>query len=291
MQIISSSSAPFVLSSIHFVREIFSGFPVLANPKGGIFFMYQIFIRRRDDRFQFTFLLLLLFFSFFIQRTIKDSDMITTSTITATTVLTIILLFPNAILVRALNICIAGGTGNFGRILASKLDLIADEVTILSRNKFLASSRTRVTETFGWLGELYLNQNLHVTLRDWDGGDLLDIVGSDWLGWQDDTLNKADVVINLVGGYTSQRLMATERIVRESLKVNPNALQITVSPKNTEELNILSPGGATTTKWNRVEQCENMVKLNCVRSKCFRFEANRIDQSCEEIIAAIIGDN
>ena len=50
-----------------------------------------------------------------------------------------------------------------------------------------------------------------MALRDWDGGDPLDIVGADWIGWQDDALKVADVVVKLVGGYTEQRVLATER--------------------------------------------------------------------------------
>lgn len=182
----------------------------------------------------------------------------------------------------ALNICIAGGTGNFGRTLASKLE--GHDVTILSRNKFLASSPIRVTETFGWLGEVYLNRYTHVTVRDWDGGDLLDIVGKDWVGWQEDTLSKADVIIHMMGGYTNQRLMATERLVRESQRYNPTALQITVSPKNKQELSILEGStSAASLKWNRIEQCESLVRQNCLNYKCLRLEANCIEQSCEEI--------
>lgn len=204
-----------------------------------------------------------------------------------------IALIPNAVVpVAALNICIAGGTGNFGRLLASKLVENGDAVTILSRNKYLASSPSRVTETFGWLGESYLNRYPHVTIRDWDGGDLLDIVGKDWVGWQEDTLSKADVVINLVGGFTNQRLMAVERIVRESTVHNPTALQITVSPKDVEDISILDNGpAAATVKWNRLEQCENIVKQNCIRYKCFRFEANCLKKSCDEIMATISMDN
>ena len=119
----------------------------------------------------------------------------------------------------ALNICIAGGTGELGKAVASNLS--QHSVTILSRNAFLASAPSRVTENFGWVGRNFLDKNQHVRIRDWDGGDLLDIVGCDWIGWQDDALKPADVVINLVGGYTQQRIMATERIVRESLRVNP----------------------------------------------------------------------
>ena len=47
-----------------------------------------------------------------------------------------------------------------------------------------------------------LEKNRHVKLRDYDGGDLLEIVGQDFIGWQEDSLPKADVLIHLVGGYT-----------------------------------------------------------------------------------------
>ena len=70
-----------------------------------------------------------------------------------------------------------------GRRLASNLnDEGKHSITILSRNKFLASAPTKVSEAFGWLGESFLEANENVKLRDWDGGDLLDIVGCDWMG-------------------------------------------------------------------------------------------------------------
>ena len=183
----------------------------------------------------------------------------------------------------ALNIVIPGGTGPLGKLVASKLP--AHSVTILSRNSFLASTPSRVTESWGWVGQSYLDKFPHVTIRDWDGGDLLDIVGCDWIGWQDDTLKPADVVVNLVGGYTEQRVMATERIVRESLQVNPKALQITVAPTD-EDLKALSPG-MLTMKSKRLQKCEDMVTQNCRNSKCLRLEAYELDKSCEEILKAI----
>ena len=70
----------------------------------------------------------------------------------------------------------------------------------------------------------------HVRLRDWDGGDLLDIVGNDWMGWQEDALQPADCVVHLTGGgFTEQRVLACERLVRESLRVNPNAFRATAA--------------------------------------------------------------
>lgn len=184
---------------------------------------------------------------------------------------------------NALNICIPGGTGKLGQAVASKLS--QHKVTLLSRNSFLASAPSRVTNDFGWAGERFLDYNPHVSIRDWDGGDLLDIVGCDWMGWQEDALKPADVVINLVGGYTQQRNMATERIVRESLIANPNALQITVSPTEAS-LKALSPG-MMTAKSKRLNDCEEMVKHNCRNAMCLRLNAYELDKSCQAIVDAV----
>lgn len=183
----------------------------------------------------------------------------------------------------ALNILIPGGTGKLGQAVASKLS--QHKVTILSRNAFLASAPNRVTEQFGWAGQSFLDRNQHVSIRDWDGGDLLDIVGCDWMGWQEDALKPADVVINLVGGYTNQRNMATERIVRESLSTKSQALQITVSPTE-ESLQSLSPG-LMTVKCKRLKDCEDMVKQNCRNSECLRLNAYELEKSCETIVDAV----
>lgn len=180
-----------------------------------------------------------------------------------------------------LNVVLAGGSGNMGKGLADALGP-KHKVTILSRNSYLASAPNRVTEVFGWVGESYLMKNPQVKIRDWDGGDLLDIVGQDWVGWQQDTLADADVVVNLVGGYTEQRTMATERIVRESLSVNPEALQIAVSPIE-QDLPLISPLVTSAIKMNRIKQCEEMVSANCRNSVCLRLEANRIEESCQKM--------
>jgi hypothetical protein len=158
-------------------------------------------------------------------------------------------------------------------------------VTILARNAFLASAPSRVTQEWGWVGRSFLDRNPHVSIRDWDGGDLLDIVGCDWMGWQEDALKPANIVINLVGGYTQQRVMATERIVRESLRVNPKALQLTVAPTDTD-LEILSPG-LFSVKSHRLKDCDEIVKANCRDSVCLRLEANELEQSCQTILDAI----
>lgn len=186
-------------------------------------------------------------------------------------------------LADALNIVIPGGTGKFGQALIPKL--VDHDVTVLSRNSFLASAPARVTEAFGYLGESFLRQHPYTSIRDWDGGDLLDIVGQDWVGWQEDALQKADIVIHLVGGYTEQRTMATERIVRESLRVNPNALQIAVNPAK-EDISVLTPGLASL-KSKRIQDCEDMVKANCVNSACLRLEAYKMDESLETICKTI----
>lgn len=187
----------------------------------------------------------------------------------------------------ALNIVLPGGTGPLGKLLASKLPM--HSVTILARNSFLASAPSRVTQEWGWVGTTFLDRNPHVSIRDWDGGDLLDIVGCDWMGWQDDALKPANVVIHLVGGYTQQRVMASERVVRESLRVNPRALQITVSPTETD-LEILSPG-LFSIKSRRLKDCEEIVKANCRNAVCLRLEANELEQSCQTILDAIAANS
>lgn len=178
---------------------------------------------------------------------------------------------------------IAGGTGRLGQMVASGLS--SHDVTILCRNRFLASATNRVTGAFGWVGSSFLEANPHVMLRDWDGGDLLDIVGCDWVGWQEDVLTNADVVVNLVGGYTHQRLMATERIVQESNVVNPSVLQITVSPLE-EDIPALTPG-AQKVKIQRLRDCEDAVRDNCRNHLCLRLEAFKLKESCQTIVDAV----
>uniref|UniRef100_A0A7R9ZRM6 NAD(P)-binding domain-containing protein n=1 Tax=Craspedostauros australis TaxID=1486917 RepID=A0A7R9ZRM6_9STRA len=190
---------------------------------------------------------------------------------------------------HGLNIVVAGGTGEMARALLPKLSPTQssqnDKVTVLCRNAFLAAAPNRVTGEFGYLGQSFLTKHKHVQLRDWDGGDLTDIVGQDWMGWQDDTLAKADVVINLVGGYTHQRNMAAERIVRESFRVNPDALQITVSPTE-EDIGAVSPG-LVGVKSKRIQECEDMVRNNLLNFACLRVEAYRLDAACDAIISEI----
>ena len=73
-------------------------------------------------------------------------------------------------LVNGLNIVIPGGTGKLGNKLIPKLQ--NHDVAVLSRNSFLASAPSRVTEVFGYLGRSFLNKFPNVRIRDWDGGDL-----------------------------------------------------------------------------------------------------------------------
>lgn len=185
--------------------------------------------------------------------------------------------------VQGLQIVVPGGTGKLGKILLPMLS--KHDCCVLTRNAFLASAPSRVTETFGYLGVSFLDRNRHVKLRDWDGGDLLDIVGQDFLGWQDDCLPKADVLIHLVGGYTEQRTMATERLVREAIRLNPNVLHITVNPTE-EDIPKLTPG-MMTMKTQRIKHCEDMVQNNCLNTKCLRLRAYRDDEACQAIVGAI----
>jgi hypothetical protein len=186
--------------------------------------------------------------------------------------------------VEALNVLLPGGTGPLGRLLIPKLS--RHDVTVLSRNAYLASAPNRVTDVFGYLGRSYLDRNPHVKpIRDWDGGDLLEIVGQDFLGWQEDALVGADVIVHLVGGYTSQRKMATERLVRESLTHNPDALHVTVNPLE-EEIGALSPG-LVAVKTKRIQECEDMVRDNCRHVTALRLGAYRDEEACEEICKAI----
>jgi len=181
--------------------------------------------------------------------------------------------------VLSLHIVIAGGTGKVGNLLGSMLDEKNHKTSVLCRNAFLASAPARVSGDFGWLGEGYLRKHPSVQLRDWDGGDMLDIVGCDFLGWQDDTLKKADVVVNLVGGYTNQRTMACERIVRESLRVNPSAKHILLSLDDVDLV--------TTLKKDRAKECEEMLTANCSDSICFRRESGDVKGACANIMKVI----
>lgn len=181
--------------------------------------------------------------------------------------------------VESLSVVIPGGTGQIGRLVSARLVEEGHDVTILARNVFLASTPNRVSHDYGWLGNAFINKySPEIKLRDWDGGDLLDIVGCDWMGWQEDSLKGADVIINLVGGYTDQRVMACERIIRESLELCSSAKHITMSPIN-EDLQPI--------KLSRVTKCEEMVKANCAEFVCLRAEINDIQGACDQILQSI----
>lgn len=88
----------------------------------------------------------------------------------ATTLLICVVLSLLQLRVEALNVVIAGGTGEVGRALSAKLASEGHSVTILCRNSFLASAPARVSSDFGWLGEGFLSKHPTIKLRDWDGG-------------------------------------------------------------------------------------------------------------------------
>jgi len=182
--------------------------------------------------------------------------------------------------VMSLSIVIPGGTGRVGRLLSSELNKNKDHtITILCRNSFLASAPNKVSGDYGWLGLNFLENNRRVKLRDWDAGDMLDIVGCDFLGWQDDTLKKADVVIHLVGGFTDQRTKACERIVRESARVNPTVKIVMMTP--------LEKDLPMKLKSERAKTCEKILNDNCKDAVCLRSEMNDVAGACEKILAVI----
>jgi len=188
------------------------------------------------------------------------------------------------VVVDALKVVIAGGTGRLGSSVASQL--YGHKVMLLSRNAHLATAATSVNGGSGCVGKLYLNENPHVAVRDWDGG-----VGSNCVGWQDDALKGADVIVNLVGDYTPKRVMATERLVQESKRLNPQALQITVSPKSGDSVRSLVSGAYGKVE-ERLEKCEEMVKGKCLYSKCLRLDGGKqhFRNNVEEIVNAITED-
>jgi hypothetical protein len=210
--------------------------------------------------------------------------------------LLLVLLHPTRTL--AYNVVLAGGTGPLGAALASKLyhdtssfmSSSDSKVTILCRNAFLARAPARASGDFGWVGQSFMQKHSPIVqLRDWDGGDLLDIVGKDWIGWQQDALANANVIVHLVGGFTQQRVMACERLVREAHATSPKskrALHITVNPTN-DDLTIVSPMASLSLKIQRIQQCEDMVRQNCLNYKCLRLEANRVEEGADQIFEAI----
>eukprot|EP00593_Proboscia_inermis_P013606 CAMPEP_0171323472 /NCGR_PEP_ID=MMETSP0816-20121228/115599_1 /TAXON_ID=420281 /ORGANISM="Proboscia inermis, Strain CCAP1064/1" /LENGTH=213 /DNA_ID=CAMNT_0011822191 /DNA_START=53 /DNA_END=694 /DNA_ORIENTATION=+ len=192
-------------------------------------------------------------------------------------------------LTSALKIVLPGGTGPLGRVLASTLSQSGHSVTILCRNSFLAATPNRVSGDFGWVGRSFLESidARNVRLRDWDGGDLLDIVGNDWFGWQEDALKSADIVINLVGGFTAQREMAAERLIRESNQMCPMTLHVSVSPTD-EDMAKFKPV-MLKAKLDRLGRIEKMYEANCNNVRCLRLPLgkSKIQGCCDEIMDLI----
>jgi hypothetical protein len=197
---------------------------------------------------------------------------------------------------HALNILLPGGTGNIGKALASQLsNPQKHDITILTRNAFLAATPSRVTEDFGWVGASFMQKFPNIQLRDWDGGDLLDIVGDQWLGWQDDALQRADVVVHLTGGgFTPARVMACERLVRETLALlqkkkkkqwSSPQLHITVNPTD-ELLQYLSPG-LPDLKKERIQRCEDLVSQNLPNYINLRIPDYKPEVACQPILKVI----
>jgi hypothetical protein len=201
-----------------------------------------------------------------------------TKTPTTTTIIT----------VEALSIVVAGGTGNVGKVLLPRLN--DHQVTVLTRNAFLAATPTRVSTQYGHLGQYFLQQNPHVQLRTYDAGDLLDIVGDDWVGWQNDVLPTADIILHLTGGWTPQREMACERLVRESSTFGKGrgsaVLHVTVNPTD-QDLALVAPTVPRNIKAQRIATCETMVQSNTLYHECLRVEANRINAFCDAILSVV----
>lgn len=187
--------------------------------------------------------------------------------------------------VSALKVVIAGGTGRLGSTVASKLK--DHTVLLLSRNSFSASSISATPKkNRPFIGDGYFNDNPHVDIHDWDGGNNGNIISSG--EWQEEALKGADVVVNLVGDYTNQRLKAAERIVHETLRYSKQAVQITVSPKSGESVRTLASGAYANVE-KRIDQCEEMVQNNCLYSVCLRLDAGKkyFSDNVEEIVYAI----
>eukprot|EP00553_Chaetoceros_curvisetus_P008183 CAMPEP_0204627072 /NCGR_PEP_ID=MMETSP0717-20131115/12992_1 /ASSEMBLY_ACC=CAM_ASM_000666 /TAXON_ID=230516 /ORGANISM="Chaetoceros curvisetus" /LENGTH=74 /DNA_ID=CAMNT_0051643199 /DNA_START=68 /DNA_END=292 /DNA_ORIENTATION=- len=73
--------------------------------------------------------------------------------------------------------------------------------------------------------------------------------------------------------------MACERIIRESLRVNPSVKQILLS---LDDIDLI-----TTLKKNRAKECEDMLLGNCVDSTCLRAELGDVKGACEQIMNLI----
>ena len=104
-----------------------------------------------------------------------------------------------------------GATGAFGR---KWIDSVSgsDDMLVLARNGFLASAPSRVSHDYGYLGPKLMRKS-KCKVRDWDGGDMLDITGSTWVGWQGDVENfGCDVAVCMTGCLYEARIMAVDRM-------------------------------------------------------------------------------
>ena len=94
------------------------------------------------------------------------------------------------------------------------------------------------------------------------------------MGWQEDCLTKADVVVHLTGGFTQQQAMACERLARESCAFDKlAALHVTVNPA-VNNMDLVAPSVPRAMKEARIDECEAMVKANCPHHECLRVEAD-----------------
>ena len=179
----------------------------------------------------------------------------------------------------ALKVVIAGGSGPLGKLAISSLlspdcPVKVEKLTCLSRNAFLAQTPSRVSSAFGHLGQSFVERfGPKLQVRDWDGGDLLDIVGQDWVGWES-VLKDADVVVNLTGGFTEQREKAQARLseavrYEETARGGKRLRMIVVSPTD-EALPLLSPV-AQAAKRERLLRCEEVAISGGSEVECLRF--------------------
>ena len=196
-----------------------------------------------------------------------------TNTTTATIAMVLLLLLSIIPTVNSLkHIVIAGGTGRVGKqIITTLLDPTRPDakdykITVLARNKFLASAPNRVSGDFGFLGKSFISRFPSLNLRDYDGGDLLDIVGMDWMGWEE-VLVDCDLFVNAVGTLTEQRTKAVRRfgdfIKREEEKLpgpgKKSIKQLHISP--TDDLLRAVSKVAVDSKIERVRDCEILLEI------------------------------
>lgn len=123
---------------------------------------------------------------------------------------------------------VAGGTGVLGHRLLDTLLANGGAATCLARNAYLARTPKRISHDWG-----HLPKRLHdargLKVRDYCGGCPLDIVGQDWIGWQDDALPGATAVYNVAGPMSQDRLLLAQRMA-EGLKRHPPKVFVSVEP-------------------------------------------------------------